>query len=146
MLTANRIRPYSTPWRLFSQMQQDFSRDLSDWIATASALGNPPLGVWTKQDEALVVVELPGVDPAEIEVSVHRDVLTIETKGGARELPEGAQVLRRERTSDGMKRQVQLPFELDPQKVDATHERGLLVLRLAAHESAQPAKIVVKAG
>lgn len=146
MLMTNRIRPYAAPWRLFHQMQTDINRELSDWLASASSSSQPPLGIWTKEGQAIVALELPGQELANIDVSVHRNVLTIETKPVQEELPEGARVLRRERMREGLQRQVQLPFELDPQSVNATYERGLLVLRMSAHESAQPVRIEVKAG
>lgn len=146
MLTTNRLHQPVQAWKLFNQMQADFGRELSDWLAAASSTNRLPLGVWTKGSDAFIAVELPGREPADIDVSVHRDVVTIETKSSSASLPERAKFLRRERTLDGMKRQVQLPFEADAEKVDATYERGLLVLRLTAHESAQPAKIEVKAG
>ena len=146
MLMTNRIRPYAAPWRLFHQMHADINQELSDWLATASSNSQPPMGVWTKEGSAIVALELPGHDLDHIDVSVQRDVLSIQVKEVADDLPEGARVLRRERTHDGLQRQIQLPFELDPQSVEATYERGLLVVRMSAHESAQPARIEVKAG
>jgi HSP20 family protein len=146
MLATNRLQYPGNAWNLFNQMQEDFSRELSGWFAAASTTSKLPLGVWTKDNEALIAVELPGRESSDIDVSVHRDVVTIETKPAAEELPEVATILRRERSLDGMRRQFQLPFEPDPDRIDATYERGMLVLRLTAHESMQPAKIEVKAG
>lgn len=146
MLTANRIRPYTTPWRLLNQFQEDFNRELSDWF-TAASPEDPSLGVWTKEGAAVVAMELPGHELSDIDVSVHRNGLRIETKANAdEEFPESARILRRERSRAGVQHRLQFPFEIDPESVEATYERGLLVVRLAAHESAQPAKIEVKAG
>lgn len=146
MLTANRIRPYATPWKLFNQFQEDFNREFSDWFA-ATTPADPSLGVWTREGAAVVAVELPGHELSDIDVSVHRNGLRIEAKGNVEEeLPESARVLRRERSREGVQHRFQFPFEVDPESVEATYERGLLIVRVAAHESAQPAKIEVKAG
>lgn len=147
MMTANRIRPQLMPWRLFDQVQEDFQRELSDWFGAAGRGLDASLGIWTRDEAALVAMELPARQPEDIDVSVHGNVITIEAKAPTEpELPQGARLLRRERTAERVRRQLQLPFEIDPGSVEASYERGLLVVRLNAHESAQPAKIEVKAG
>jgi HSP20 family protein len=146
MLTANRIRPYTLPWRFFEQVHEDFNRELSDWF-TSGATHDASVGVWTKDGSALIAMELPGRELADIDVTVHRNGLKIEAKSTVDEsLLESANFLRRERSGQGVQRSFQFPFEVDPESVEATYERGLLVVRLSAHESAQPAKIEVKAG
>ena len=146
MLTANRIRPYTMPWSLFEQVHEDVNRELTDWF-TSAATNDASVGVWTKDDSALVAMELPGCELADIDVAVHHNGLKIEAKSTADEsLPESAGILRRERSRQGVQRRFQFPFEVDPESVEATYERGLLVVRLSAHESSQPAKIEVKAG
>lgn len=144
MLTANRIRPYTMPWRLFEQVQEDINREVSDWF---TATRDPSVGVWTKDGSALIAMELPGCELADIDVAVHRNGLKIEAKKTADEpLPDSAAILRQERSRQGVQRRFQFPFEVDPESVEATYERGVLVVRLSAHESSQPAKIEVKAG
>jgi HSP20 family protein len=146
MLTVNRIRPYASPWRLFEQVHEDLNREFSDWFHSA-ATHDPSVGVWTKDGSALVAMELPGRELADIDVAVHRNGLKIEAKAAAGEsVPESASFLRLERSRQQVQRRFQFPFELDPESVEATYERGLLVVRLSAHESTQPAKIEVKAG
>jgi HSP20 family protein len=146
MLTANRIRPYTLPWKLFEQVHEDLNREFSDWFGSAAS-HNPSVGVWTKDGSALVAMELPGRELSDIDVTVQRNGLKIEAKPVAEDsLPESASYLRQERSRQQVQRRFQFPFELDPQSVEATYERGLLVVRLAAHESTQPAKIEVKAG
>lgn len=145
MLTINRLRPRIDAWQVLNQMQEQFNHELSDWFGAATATNNSPLGVWTKEGEAIIAVELPGLEPEDIDVSVHRNVVSISARPRDEELPEGARSLRQELVRDSIERQVQLPFEPENDKVEATYERGLLVLRVSAPESAQPAKIEVKA-
>jgi HSP20 family protein len=52
---------------------------------------------------------------------------------------------RRERGQGAFTRTLTLPFLVDPDKVEARLENGVLVVKLAKHESAKPRKIVVKA-
>ena len=87
MLTANRIRPYTLPWKLFNQVQEEFQQELSDWFASSTQ--DPSVGVWTKDNSALVAVDLPGRELSDIEVSVHRNGLKIESSSIADEqVPE----------------------------------------------------------
>ena len=52
---------------------------------------------------------------------------------------------RRERTAGEFVRTLSLPYPVDPEKVEARLENGVLHVTLAKHASAQPRKIPVKA-
>jgi HSP20 family protein len=52
---------------------------------------------------------------------------------------------RQERTYGSFTRSLTLPFPVDADKVDARLENGVLLIKLAKHESARPRKITVKA-
>jgi HSP20 family protein len=93
-----------------------------------------------------VSVELPGRDAEDIQVSVHRDVLTLELKNGSSAPPEGATPVRVERNRPTVTRQLRLPFEVDAERVEATYERGVLRIHLYRHQATMPTKVTVAAG
>jgi HSP20 family protein len=100
----------------------------------------------TDDPEALnVVVELPGVDPATVEVVVAGRSLTI---SGQRTRPkvEGAHYLAMEIEYGAFKRTVELGTEIDPTNVTATYDKGMLsvVLPLAPRNPEGPFSIEVK--
>ena len=69
------------------------------------------------------------------------------TLGGQRsiERPQDASVHRAERASGSFRRTVELPNEVDADKVEASHSNGVLMLRLPKQEKHQPRRIAVKA-
>jgi len=106
----------------------------------------PALNIWQNDEGAAIVAELPGVDPAQIEISVKDDVLTIAGERRAPELPEGATWLRRERAFGRFTRSIRLPFRADPDQVDARFEDGVLRIAVRRPEADRPRRIEIKAG
>ena len=100
----------------------------------------------TDDPEALnVIVELPGVDPATVEVVVAGRSLTISGQR-ARAKVEGAHYLAMEIEYGSFKRRIELGTEIDPTNVTATYDKGMLgvVLPLAPRAPEDPINIDVR--
>jgi HSP20 family protein len=104
----------------------------------------PALNVWAKDDDMLVTAELPGFSPDSINLSVLGNTLTLSGSRKEEELPEGAQVHRRECACGEFSRTVRLPYTVDADKVEAAFENGILTVKLARAEADKPRKISVK--
>jgi len=106
----------------------------------------PHLNVWEDEQALYVEADLPGVDPAKIDVTVTEgNQLTIR---GARTAPElaGATWVRQERPSGEFLHEIALPALVDADKVEARYDQGVLKLTLPKHEAVKPRKIQVKTG
>jgi HSP20 family protein len=92
----------------------------------------------------VVTSELPGVTQNDVTLNLQDDVLTLE---GARRPAEeqGVNWQRRERTYGSFSRAVQLPFRVDPDKVQARFNNGLLEIELQRLEADRPKKIEIRA-
>ncbi len=105
-----------------------------------------PLALDLAEDDANYIVKasVPGVDPENVEVTLTDNVLTIkgETKG-EKDVDEKNYHLR-ERRFGSFTRSVTLPMPVDSEKVEATHENGVLTLRLPKTEAVKPKRIAVK--
>lgn len=88
--------------------------------------------------------ELPGLDPAKLELSAGDDWIELSAKRDL-ELPEGYTALRRERSSYGFERRINLPKRIDAQKVEAVLHDGVLTVTLPKLASSQPRQISIKA-
>jgi len=90
-------------------------------------------------------IDLPGVDPAGIDITVDRKVLTVRAE---RKRAEGDNVryVVAERQVGPVSRQVFLSDTLDTDRLDARYENGVLTLSIPVREKAQPRKIEVSAG
>ncbi len=145
MLTTNRIMSQFDPWGMWNQLNSELNSQLGDLLNAPARSSATPVNLWTKDDEAAVHAEVPGREPADINVSVHRDIVTIEVKPLDTDDGDKPQSARRERSHNAFTRQVRLPFEIDAERVEAICEKGLLKVTLHRHESTLPAKIEVKA-
>ena len=86
-------------------------------------------------------VDVPGIDPSAIEVTVEKDVLTIKAERPAMSA-EGEMILS-ERPSGSYRRQVFLGRELDGEHLVASYDNGVLHITVPVAESAKPRRIEV---
>jgi HSP20 family protein len=105
----------------------------------------PPVNLWEEDDQVFVEAELPGLDLKSLELFVTGgNELTL--KGERKPSVPGKGVWhRQERLHGSFTRTLTLPFLVDSDRVEAKLENGVLLVRLAKHESARPRKIAVKA-
>jgi HSP20 family protein len=112
--------------------------------AFAAAQGYPAVNMWEDQEHVFVQAELPGLNLQELEIYVTGGN-TLTLKGSRKPTtPEKGVWHRQERVFGEFERPITLPFVVDPDKVDARFENGVLTVQLAKHESARPRKINVK--
>jgi HSP20 family protein len=110
--------------------------------AAAAAGGFPAVNVYAGPDGIAVVAELPGVEKDELEVQAHQDTLTLRgTRRPAAERPEAYH--RRERGAGAFTRSLQLPYRIDPERIAAQLENGVLRLSLPRPEEDKPRRIAV---
>ncbi len=104
----------------------------------------PAVNVRANGDTAEVRVELPGVEPKDVDISVVGKTLTLKGSRPAEEPKEGESCHRSERWSGSFSRAVDLPFAIDATKVEARFNKGVLTIALPRAEEDKPRKIIVK--
>jgi HSP20 family protein len=105
----------------------------------------PSMNFWSNDDEAFLEVELPGVSPEDVELTVANDLVTI---AGERKDPHAAETAvahRQERAFGTFKRTLQLPFEVEADQVTARHEHGLLRVTLPRRAATKSKRIAITA-
>jgi len=135
------------PWREIGQLQQEMGRLLN---STRTLSGHdvreaPPVNVYANDNDILITLESPGIDPSLVDVTVAGSTVTLAGKLGCDRPDEGTGFHRRERPVGQFSRRLQLPFEVDPGKTEASYDRGVLSVKLSRPESAKPRRITVKA-
>jgi HSP20 family protein len=147
-----------TRWDPFREMQpvQSAMRELMDrwmdesiWSAPQLWRQNgenfaPALDVLEDEQGYTVKASLPGVDPNDVEITLTNNVLTIkgQTKQENEQQKQNYHV--RERRFGSFMRSVTLPAGVDADKVEATHEHGVLTLTLPKTETVRPKRINVR--
>ena len=132
----------SDPFALMRSMLRDFDR-ASPGHVTQPVF--PAVNVWQGDEAVAITAELPGVDPADIDISVKENVLTLSGERKAPEIPEGARWHRNERGFGRFARSVRLPFVAAEDKVEARMTNGVLRIVIGRLEEDKPRKIEIKA-
>lgn len=122
--------------------------EVSRLLGTAESAMN---GVWSPAADILetpesfqIIVELPGVETADVDITVENDVLTLKGERRFAE-PVGQEAYRRvERHYGAFGRRIALPPKCDSSKINATMTNGLLTIDVPKMEQAKPQRIEVK--
>jgi|RhiMetdeSRZDD1v2_1073273.scaffolds.fasta_scaffold06519_14 HSP20 family protein len=104
-----------------------------------------PVDLWETKDAYQMRADIPGVTPDELEINATSDSISIggEVKGHADVSENGW--LRQERRVGKFQRAFTLPLAIDPTKVEATFENGVLHLVLPKAENMKPRTIKINA-
>jgi len=116
----------------------------SNWLDPGLSGGGayPPVNVFRKGDDFIIIAELPGVKKSELDVQVKGRTIRL---AGERTVsyPEKAALHRRERLAGRFDRAVTMPIEIDSDGVKAEYRDGILALFLPRAASDKPKSIKV---
>jgi HSP20 family protein len=144
------------PWSLLRQIQNELNNpDLlesyfrgrlqDDNSHVVTSRWRPAVDIFEETDRFVILADLPGVDPKDIEVTMERGVLTIK---GERKLEkdttEQEGYRRVERAYGTFHRRFSLPDSADPDRIQANSRNGVLEIRLPKLQKVQPKKITVQ--
>ena len=105
-----------------------------------------PLDVYATDEHAVVVAAVPGMDPEDLDLTVHQDTVTV--GGTLRNVAEGAGAedatwCIHELWAGQFRRSFTLPFPVDADQAQASFEQGILRVTLPKAASAKPQKIAI---
>jgi HSP20 family protein len=116
----------------------------SGWLQPSVSGGGtyPPMNVFRKGDDFVVITEVPGIKKADLEVQVKGNTIRL---AGTKSVNYGEKVSlhRRERLAGRFDRAMTLPIEINPEGVKAEYRDGVLVLFLPRAERDKPKSIQV---
>ena len=102
-----------------------------------------PLDVVRHENDVTLRLDVPGIDPEQLEVTVDRGILTISGKR-QEERTENGKFFVRERSMGTFTRRLRLPETLNADAVEASYANGVLEVRIPVTEQAKPRKIEVR--
>jgi HSP20 family protein len=153
--------PRSTHWRReasspFQLLKHELNRLMEEYLQPGRYRGSEPpptdldhsewspaVDVYETPDEMIVVAEIPGIDPASIDLAVTGNVLSLRGVKEAGDLPEPLLQVR-ERRFGAFSRQLMLPHEVDFDKAQAEVNQGVLKIRLPKRIAAKPRTIPIR--
>ena len=120
---------------------------LTGWNGgTLASAWTPSCDVFEDKENLTIVVELPGVKPEDVKISVENQILTI--RGEKKQIAEenSERWHRYERSYGSFERTFTLPSTVDAERVQATVDHGVLTVSLPKSEKSKPREIPVRAG
>jgi HSP20 family protein len=139
--------PFEVPMSVRDAMSRLFEG--SGWPERLEAVTGRtfPVDVYESKDQQEYIVEapLPGAKPDDITITAIGNTLTIRYATKSEEKVEKPNYVRHERYEGEMTRVISLPGPIDPDKIQAKYERGILTLRVPKAEGAKPKQIPVQA-
>ena len=141
------------PWSVVSQLQNEINRvfgSLNDAESnSATSEWSPAVDVREYADRFQLLLDVPGVDPKDVEITLDSGVLTVsgsrtEEKPVTPEGSEAPQQQRVERPIGRFYRRFILPDTADAENVNASGRDGVLEIAIPKQPKAQPRKIKVR--
>jgi HSP20 family protein len=130
-------------WNAFRQLHDELNRGVPSDVAKAQWV--PAVDISEEEGRFVVLADVPGIDPADIEVTTEKNTLTI--KGERKQVSEDARegLKRVERLSGTFYRRFTLPDEVDAENVTALGRHGVLEISIPKREAVQSRRIPVAA-
>jgi HSP20 family protein len=134
--------------RLRNEMDQLFDQFIRDpWGSMIRGLGEgPAVDVCESDNDVVVSMEVPGVDPKDVDIDVSGATLTVRGEKKQEHEEKDRSYYFSERTFGRFQRTIQLPGSVDPDKVEAVCRNGTLRITLGKRPDAQRRRIEVRNG
>ena len=119
---------------------RELDRVAQQVLGTAARPAAMPIDAYRKGDDFVVLFDLPGVDPASINLTVERNVLTVHAER-TRPGDDDVEMLIGERPQGTFSRQLFLGETLDSDRLTADYRDGVLRLHVPVREQAKPRRV-----
>jgi HSP20 family protein len=145
-MAMSRWDPFRDLMSIQSELNQLFGRTFggegervrgADWV--------PPLDVHETSDRFVITVELPGLGPEDVDISVEENVLTLTGERRFYSDRSDDEFHRIERRYGTFVRSLTLPATADASAIEVSFDAGVLTVTVPKREEAKPRKIQVKA-
>jgi HSP20 family protein len=141
------------PVRELNSIQSEMNRLFNGFFDSPTATNGRSLRRWIPamdlsetEHEFVLRADLPGLEEKDVNIELEDNVLTVsgERKSEHEERKEG--YYRVERASGKFSRSLTLPEGVDPEKIIATFENGVLEVQIPKPEQRKPHKVTITAG
>lgn len=104
----------------------------------------PAIDVYESDDDFLVKADLPGMEKGDIDISIHDGTLIIKGEKKLEKEYKDKSYVRAERYHGSFSRSIDLPSDVEPDKIKASYKNGVLELLIPKKEEAKPKQIKVE--
>ena len=146
------LAPFNTPTSL-ARLSDEFNKMLANFPSWTGEHGDnsvvisdwtPAVDVKEEGKRFLITADLPGVDPKDVEISMHNGMLSIQGARKEEKKDEKDGYRRVERFDGSFYRRFMLPETADPDKITARAKNGVLEIEIAKTKEVHAKKIKVE--
>ena len=137
---------YTDPLDALFAFQRALENRLSSgWLGSSTAAGGayPPINVFQQGDDLVAIVEMPGVNKDNLNIQAKENTIRIAGQKSV-DYPENVSLHRRERLSGNFDRTLVVPIQIDPDRIRAEYNDGLLALYIPRAEKDKPRTIEIR--
>lgn len=131
-------------WDDFGKEFRKMMRGEMEKMGETGEFWAPPIDLSETPDAYTVRADLPGIRPEDVNVEVHDDTVTVSGERREERTSEKENVHIKEVSYGKFMRSVRLPVSVDPDKVKAKFEDGVLKVSLPKSEKVKPKKIEIE--
>ncbi|HMO35500.1 MAG TPA: Hsp20/alpha crystallin family protein [Gemmatales bacterium] len=142
----SQVSPFQQFHREMDQLMQRFFGD-ADLETTSKQMASwtPRVDVEEDDKQYLVKVDLPGVDPKEVDISVHENALVIRGQRKEEKEEKKKNYHRVERFTGEFYREIALPRGIDAEKIQAKSANGVISITIPKKAESQPKRVAIQA-
>lgn len=150
----------TVPWRPFSglaRMEREMERMFEDFFGRHFGLGwperlrfreigsrGPAIEIYEEKDDVMVKAELPGMQKEDLDLNISGNLLTIRGEKKKREEVKEKGYYYSECSFGTFERSIEIPKDVQPDKVRASFKDGILEVRLPKTDEAKRKEIKIK--
>jgi len=141
------FRTQTSPWQELREMREQMDRLLGSFMMGRGGMEwVPAVDITERPNELVLTAELPGMRREDIEIELENNVLTIRGEKKAEHEEKGEERYVFERQFGSFARSFTLPRTVDPDRIHARFENGVLTVKMPKSEAAKGRKIDVEGG
>lgn len=134
---------HATPADMRSAFERFFNRDDADSSSVVTSQWSPAVDIREEPQRFVILADVPGVDPKDIEIHMDKGILTIKGERSAEANAEGVTTSRAERSAGGFHRRFALPDSADADNISASGNHGVLEIAIPKKPQSTPRRISV---
>jgi HSP20 family protein len=146
-MTLSRNAVWGTSHTIPSDIRQVFDRffqpDASDSANVAAQQWAPRVDIKEEEQCFVIFVDVPGVDPATIEVSMDKSILSIKGERSIDKTEQNGRFTRVERAHGSFHRRFTLPESADAENIVASGKHGVLEIVIPKRAEVAPRRITI---
>lgn len=145
-MNANRNNLWSAsafPSDVRQMFERFFQNEESDASSVVTSQWAPRVDIKEEDQRFVIFADIPGVDPADIEVSMEKGLLTIKGERTVEKQEQNNRFTRIERAHGSFHRRFALPDSADADRISATGKHGVLEIVIPKKAETAPRRIAI---